>query len=179
MNLVFTTVLDFCGDWDTSAIVRLAEENRMLIMQMGRLADGQDCWHFPTPSTTLGLCFAEGSLAGDSREVASMIGQPLGTRALLLSCCGLLAGLMPCATARQPRPTENDKSLFARDNLVAWCIVPFDAKKRGPEERAAMLKRLGFTRFAYDWRAEHIPMPRCSGLAPTKGFQHALPFRRG
>lgn len=86
-----------------------------------------------------------------------MIGQPLGTRALLLSCCGLLAGLMPCATARQPRPTENDKSLFARDNLVAWCIVPFDAKKRGPEERAAMLKRLGFTRFAYDWRAEHIP----------------------
>ena len=46
--------------------------------------------------------------------------------------------------------------LFGRDNLVAWCIVPFDAKKRGPEERAAMLKRLGFARFAYDWRAEHI-----------------------
>ena len=47
--------------------------------------------------------------------------------------------------------------LFAKDNLVAWCIVPFDAKKRGPEERAAMLKRLGFTKFAYDYRAEHIP----------------------
>jgi sugar phosphate isomerase/epimerase len=47
--------------------------------------------------------------------------------------------------------------LFARTNLVAWCIVPFDAKKRGPEERAQMLERLGIHRFAYDWRAEHIP----------------------
>ena len=47
--------------------------------------------------------------------------------------------------------------LFARTNLVAWCIVPFDAKKRGPEERAAMLERLKFTKFAYDYRAEHIP----------------------
>src|SRR5215203_6394370 len=47
--------------------------------------------------------------------------------------------------------------LFARTNLVAWCIVPFDAKKRGPEERAAMLEKLGFQMFAYDYRAEHIP----------------------
>src|SRR6516165_2599240 len=53
-------------------------------------------------------------------------------------------------------PEEDANRLFRRDNLVAWCIVPFDAKKRGPEERAAMLKRLGFQRFAYDWRGEHI-----------------------
>src|SRR6185369_7778668 len=50
-----------------------------------------------------------------------------------------------------------DYSLFARTNLVAWCIVPFDAKKRGPEERAVMLEKLGFTKFAYDYMAEHIP----------------------
>jgi len=50
-----------------------------------------------------------------------------------------------------------DMGLFARTNLVAWCIVPFDAKKRGPEERAAMMERLGFKLFAYDYRAEHIP----------------------
>ncbi len=50
-----------------------------------------------------------------------------------------------------------DYDLFARSNLVAWCIVPFDAKKRGPEERAQMLERLGLRRMAYDWRAEHIP----------------------
>jgi len=47
--------------------------------------------------------------------------------------------------------------LFASENLVAWCIVPFDAKHRGPEERAEMLNRLGISQLAYDWRAEHIP----------------------
>ncbi|MBI5769174.1 MAG: sugar phosphate isomerase/epimerase [Verrucomicrobia bacterium] len=46
--------------------------------------------------------------------------------------------------------------LFARENLVAWCIVPFDAKKRGPAERAEMVKRLGFSAVAYDWRKEHV-----------------------
>ncbi|MHC1765816.1 MAG: hypothetical protein AB9869_16220 [Verrucomicrobiia bacterium] len=48
-------------------------------------------------------------------------------------------------------------SVFEPANLMAWCIVPFDASKRGPEERARMLTRLGFRHFAYDWRAEHIP----------------------
>ncbi|HEY7120849.1 MAG TPA: PQQ-binding-like beta-propeller repeat protein [Tepidisphaeraceae bacterium] len=55
------------------------------------------------------------------------------------------------------RGDGGDNTLFARDNLVAWCIVPFDAKKRGPEERAAMLERMGIHHFAYDWRAEHLP----------------------
>lgn len=54
-------------------------------------------------------------------------------------------------------PLAGTADLFARSNLVAWCIVPFDAKKRGPEERAAMLERLGIKLFAYDYRAEHIP----------------------
>lgn len=48
-------------------------------------------------------------------------------------------------------------SVFSKDNLVAWCIVPFDAKMRGPEERAQMLQRLGITRLAYDWRDKDIP----------------------
>ena len=46
---------------------------------------------------------------------------------------------------------------FRRDNLVAWCIVPFDAKQRGPRERAQMLARLGIRRVAYDWRDHHVP----------------------
>ncbi|MDZ4780371.1 MAG: plastocyanin/azurin family copper-binding protein [Planctomycetia bacterium] len=50
-----------------------------------------------------------------------------------------------------------EPSLYARENLVAWCIVPFDAARRGPEERAAMLERMGIKQFAYDWRDEHIP----------------------
>jgi sugar phosphate isomerase/epimerase len=45
---------------------------------------------------------------------------------------------------------------FDKDRLVAWCIVPFDAKQREPAERAAMLVRLGLKRVAYDWRAKHV-----------------------
>lgn len=52
--------------------------------------------------------------------------------------------------AREPK-------VFARTNLVAWCIVPFDGKHRGPAERAAMVKQLGFTKVAYDWRDNHVP----------------------
>lgn len=47
--------------------------------------------------------------------------------------------------------------LFDKPNLAAWCIVPFDAKKRGPEERAAMLEKMGVKKFVYDYRAEHVP----------------------
>ncbi|MSR31316.1 MAG: c-type cytochrome [Gemmataceae bacterium] len=63
------------------------------------------------------------------------------------------------ALAGQGRPAEqlNPDSLYRKENLVAWCIVPFDAKKRTPAQRAEMLKRLGFQKFAYDWRDEHIP----------------------
>src|SRR6478736_7026454 len=74
----------------------------------------------------------------------------------------LAALLLPSALAwgqapPKESPAEATKRLFGRDNLIAWCIVPFDSKKRGPEDRAAMLQKLGFKRFAYDWRGEHIP----------------------
>jgi hypothetical protein len=52
--------------------------------------------------------------------------------------------------------TEKSGNNFSRDRLVAWCIVPFDAAHRGPEERAAMVARLGLRRVAYDWREEHV-----------------------
>ena len=61
------------------------------------------------------------------------------------------------ALASQAPTSTALKKLLAKDNLVAWCIVPFDAKRRGPEERAAMLERLGIRRMAYDWRDEHVP----------------------
>lgn len=56
-----------------------------------------------------------------------------------------------------PAARAAEYQLFARTNLIAWCIVPFDARKRGPEERAVMLEQIGFKHFAYDYRAEHIP----------------------
>ncbi len=67
-------------------------------------------------------------------------------RSLLASALLLLFALP--ASAADP---------FDKPNLSAWCIVPFDAKKRGPEARVDMLKRLGFTKYVYDWRAEHLP----------------------
>ena len=48
------------------------------------------------------------------------------------------------------------ESLYNKNNLVAWCIVPFDANKRTPSQRAEMLDRLGITKVAYDWRDEHV-----------------------
>jgi len=75
--------------------------------------------------------------------------------AIAFCVCALLAS----ARARAAEPVDvaaRAKELFRRDNLVAWCIVPFDAKKRGPEERAAMLEKLGLKHYAYDWRPEHV-----------------------
>jgi hypothetical protein len=64
-----------------------------------------------------------------------------------LLCLGLLGALVFLAES-----ADN----FAKERLVAWCIVPFDAKKRGPAARAEMLKRLGLKRVAYDWRVQHV-----------------------
>jgi sugar phosphate isomerase/epimerase len=64
----------------------------------------------------------------------------------------LLVGLFAAAPAADP-PADP----FRQDNLVAWCVVPFDAKNRSPAERAGMLARLGFVKFAYDWRGPHLP----------------------
>ena len=52
--------------------------------------------------------------------------------------------------------TDQADRNFDRENLVAWCIVPFDGKKRGPVERAEMLSQLGLKRVAYDWRKQHV-----------------------
>lgn len=74
------------------------------------------------------------------------------TKLLFLSA--LVAFLPTVARADEPtKPADR----FGPDNLVAWCIVPFDAKKRGPAERVEMLTKLGFKKYAYDWRAEHLP----------------------
>ncbi len=76
--------------------------------------------------------------------------------------CGLVVwafgvAVLGAGSAVPVRGAEPAADLFRRENLVAWCIVPFDSKKRGPAERAAMLEKLGVKRLAYDYRAEHIP----------------------
>lgn len=62
-----------------------------------------------------------------------------------------------CLSSSIPAQQTTKPLLFSKENLVAWCIVPFDKMKRNPEERAEMLKDLGITQLAYDWRQEHLP----------------------
>ncbi len=67
----------------------------------------------------------------------------------------LILSLLLISCSTQKKRGVNDK-LFNKENLVAWCVVPFDSAERTPEERADMLKELGFTQFAYDWRLKHL-----------------------
>jgi sugar phosphate isomerase/epimerase len=78
---------------------------------------------------------------------------------LILAICSFAGSHRPASVraAEASDVAARAKELFRRDNLVAWCIVPFDAKQRGPEDRAAMLEKLGFKHYAYDWRPNHIP----------------------
>jgi Xylose isomerase-like TIM barrel len=80
----------------------------------------------------------------------------LGSAAYALLTLATFAGADQPATGPSG-PPRSSSGVFARDNLVAWCVVPFDARNRRPAERAAMLKRLGFTKVAYDWRDRHVP----------------------
>jgi len=57
----------------------------------------------------------------------------------------------PNVAVLRPRPDN-----LKREKLVAWCVVPFDAAHRSPEQRAQMLDDLGLRRLAYDWREEHV-----------------------
>jgi hypothetical protein len=76
----------------------------------------------------------------------------------------LLMAVMASITCRQSARAEaanqvgpsEATSLWARDNLVAWCL-PFDSKIRSPEERIQMLERLGFRHYAYSWFRSDIP----------------------
>jgi sugar phosphate isomerase/epimerase len=77
---------------------------------------------------------------------------------LILAICSFASSHRPASVraAEAVDVAARAKELFRRDNLVAWCIVPFDAKQRGPEARAAMMEKIGLKHFAYDWRPENV-----------------------
>jgi len=77
----------------------------------------------------------------------------LGLAEALLELNGEKAGAAGSGTDEKLKAGDN----FEKENLVAWCIVPFDIKNRGPAERAKMVRELGLKRVAYDWRKQHIP----------------------
>lgn len=72
----------------------------------------------------------------------------------VLLCIVIVTTCDPFALAADDSKEASDN--FNRDRLVAWCIVPFDAKQRGPAARAEMVQGLGMTRVAYDWRDVHV-----------------------
>lgn len=124
----------------------------------------------------IGECQGPATGTGAGSENA---GSPLGrkrlpvlarTTCLVLACLsaaglgggmigGLSGGRWAAAQEAQAEPRLGPRAarLFARENLVAWCIVPFDAAKRNPEQRVQMLRELGLSACAYDWREEHVP----------------------
>lgn len=51
----------------------------------------------------------------------------------------------------------NAQSIYRKDNIVAWCVVPFDSVNRTPAQRIQLLQELGISQYAYDWRARHLP----------------------
>jgi sugar phosphate isomerase/epimerase len=79
----------------------------------------------------------------------------MATRIVRHASMGLIA-LVAIICGGADKPAQTRPSIFDRDNLVAWCIVPYDAKHSTPAERAAMLERLGIRHFAYDWRNQHL-----------------------
>lgn len=86
-----------------------------------------------------------------------MSSQIANSRILAICLASLVTVCSLGVSARLDGESPAQPSVFRRENLVAWCLVPFDAKQRSPVERAEMLKRLGFTKFAYDWRDPHVP----------------------
>lgn len=80
--------------------------------------------------------------------------RPLGYCLLASLLIMLVAGSGTISWSQESDPPQSP--LLQKSNLVAWCIVPFDASKRNPEQRAKMLQELGINRCAYDWRDEHV-----------------------
>ncbi|HUL55258.1 MAG TPA: TIM barrel protein [Opitutaceae bacterium] len=93
---------------------------------------------------------------------------------LLLGLSSLLPAMAQPRSVQPPAGISQSAgpALFAPGNLLAWCIVPYDQAHRTPAERIAMLKRLGFTQYAWDWRQQHLKdLPEEIRLARAGGIR--------
>ncbi len=94
-----------------------------------------------------------------------------------IALAALLAGTTSACHQRpdvQAAPQPESRSIWERDNLVAWSVGPYDAEIRGPEARAAMLQRLGFKRYSYFWMPSDIPNYRAEIQAMK---EHGIAFQ--
>lgn len=87
------------------------------------------------------------------KGVKEINNQIMGNMTNIQSVIILVILLFSCQQKKQAESAD----IFDKENLMAWCIVPFDANERSPEERAKMLNELGISRLAYDYREKHLP----------------------
>lgn len=52
--------------------------------------------------------------------------------------------------------TGQELNRIAIEDTYPWCIVAYDSLERSPTERIQMIKELGFVKYAYDWRDQHL-----------------------
>jgi putative heme-binding domain-containing protein len=124
------------------------------------IADPEAVARHYVPTTDDVIAYADITEPGKRQTISFTVPDAPGRYPFLCTFPGhwkLMNGLLIVEGEEAIDVAARAHDLFRRDNLVAWCIVPFDAKQRGPEERAAMLGKLGFKHFAYDWRPEHVP----------------------
>lgn len=100
-----------------------------------------------------------------------------------LTSLGLVLSVLLPSLQAQPSASESASpaaatapalpaALVAPENLLAWCIVPYDSPPRSPAARLAMLRRLGLTQYIWDWRPEHLAsLPEELALAREAGIR--------
>jgi len=66
----------------------------------------------------------------------------------------LMATLFSCKSKKQT--VAKTTYPFEIDNLIPWSIVAFDVKERTPIQRIEMVKKLGFSQYAFGGREAHI-----------------------
>ena len=66
----------------------------------------------------------------------------------------LLCSILLCSLRAQAIPMNS--GLVIDDNILAWAFLDFDTEERSPQERAKMLKQLGFSKCGYEGHPRYI-----------------------
>src|SRR5262249_18271584 len=76
----------------------------------------------------------------------------LESRVLLLLASLLVFVSVGCSSAMAGHSLQKSTdSVWARDNLVAWVVSPYDTRQRSADERAKTLSRLGLRHYSHIW----------------------------
>ena len=88
--------------------------------------------------------------------MSSIHAKTLPMKTLLNISIALSVSLMAIGSSEEVGAAVGNVDALKMANLFPYSIVPYDKLERGPEERLAMLKEMGFSKYAYDWRTKHL-----------------------